>query len=132
MLDDQEEKQAATTSIDDFESQVKGGSTNSYPYDQLMIAYRKEKKYLDELRIVKHAIAVFGAQLKKMQQGTLKGNRKRSSILALSKSISQKTGMVDKKGSATYISEPIARWQKRMAIIEKKIKPDSSKNPKKK
>lgn len=105
--------------------------TDPHPYDRLMISYRKEKKYSDELRIVNRAIAVFQKQLDTIQQNILKGNRKRAKILELSKSISRQTGLVDKKGKGLHIPEPIARWQKRKEVIERKLAGATKKKSKK-
>jgi hypothetical protein len=117
--------------LGDFEAQVKAGVTDPHPYDRLMISYRKEKKYSDELRIVNRAIAVFQKQLDTIQQNILKGNRKRAKILELSKSISRQTGLVDKKGKGLHIPEPIARWQKRKEVIERKLAGATKKKSKK-
>lgn len=110
-----------------FEAQVKAGVIDPVPYDRLMIAYRKEKNYPDELRVIKRAIAVFGHHLKSVQKDILKGHRKRSSIAELSNSISRHTGLIDKKGNSQHIPEPIAKWIKRQTTVEQKIKAASKK-----
>ena len=118
--------------LEDYEALVGAGVTDPHPYDRLLIAYRKAKDYSQELRVVKRAIAVFEQQLDTLQAAVLKGNRKRSSIAKLSQSISRQTGLVDKKGKAFHVPEPIARWQKRQAVIEQKIAALTEKKKKKK
>ena len=42
-----------------YEENIKGESPASHSYDRLLILYRKDKRYDDELRIIKVAIKVF-------------------------------------------------------------------------
>ncbi len=115
------ETQPQEPSVQEFEAQVKAGVTDPYPYNRLMIAYRKQKKYTDERRVIKRAISVFEAQLKSLQQTVLKGNRKRSAIAAISEKISKQTGLTDKKGKSLHVPEPIVTWLKRQAVVQKKL-----------
>ncbi len=108
--------------IEQFEAAVKTGVFDPHPYDRLMIYYRKEKRYGDELKIIDKAIKLFSGQLKRQQSEMFKGVKSRSTIQRLSKQISHVSGLADKKGNANYIPEPLARWMKRKATVTQKIK----------
>lgn len=121
MRDTTSEEEDLDPELSGYEEQVRQGIAEAHPYDRLMIAYRKGKDYNNELRVIKRAIAVFEGRLKQFQDAVLKGYKKRSKVMELSKSISKKTGLADNRGRATHVPEPIARWQKRQAVVEKKI-----------
>ena len=106
----------------DFEKRIKTGEIDPYPYDRLMIIYRKTKQYRKELRIIKRGIQVFEQHLKRQQQQALKGYSKSSQIKLLSERIRNQTGLSDRKGNDIYIPEPVARWLKRKAVVENKLK----------
>lgn len=108
-------------SIKLFEEQVKQGSLDPYPYDRLMIAYRKEKKYKDELRIIKKGIAAFSDQLKRQQKEMFKGVKNQSAIKSISTKLNKQLGLADKKGNTSYLPQPLDRWHKRKETVEKKL-----------
>ena len=102
-----------------YERAIKEKPTDEFSYNRLMIVYRKLKQYKDELRVINKAIKNFKeAQAKKMG----KGLRKNSTIGKLSTALMKSAGLLDKKGNAVYMPAPIARWEKRKAIVEKRLK----------
>ena len=103
-----------------YKEQVKNSVFDPLPYNRLMIHYRKEKNFDDELKVIKKAIDVFKKHYAGLQSSTLK--RKKSTIAELSKKISKSTGLTDKKGNAVYLPEPLPQWMKRQATVEQKIK----------
>ena len=108
-------EQAATL----YERAIKEKPTDEFSYNRLMIVYRKLKQYKDELRVINKAIKnLKEARAKK----TGKGLRKNSTIGKLSTALMKSAGLIDKKGNAVYVSEPIAGWEKRKATVEKKLK----------
>ena len=108
--------------ISSYQEQIKKGVTDPLPYDRLMIYYRKEKEYKKELQVINRALEIFGKQLKRQQQEMFKGVKSTSTIKKLSAQISKFTGLADKKGNHSFIPGPIARWTKRKATVEQKIK----------
>lgn len=110
-----------TTELDQYKLQVKNGEKDPHPYDRLMIYFRKQKEYKEELRIINRGIKVFTDQLKHQQAGMFKGSKSRASIEKLSKQISRSAGLTDKKGNLSYLPEPIARWTKRKQTVEQKL-----------
>jgi hypothetical protein len=84
-----------------------------------MIIYRKLKRYRDELRIINKGIKVFEDVYKK--PAARKGG-KQEKLATLSNAFMKSAGLKDKKGNLVYVPEPIARWTKRKAVVEKKLK----------
>lgn len=106
--------------LDEYREQVKNGIFSPLPYDRLMIHYRKEKNYDEELKVIKKGIEAFRKHYSDLQGATLK--KKKNTIAAISKKIGQSTGLIDKKGNELYLPEPLPRWTKRKTVVEQKLK----------
>ncbi len=115
-------EEAQQENIEEFEALVKNGNADPHPYDRLMVHYRKEKNFKEELRVIKKAIKVFTDQLSRQESAMFKGAKSRTMIQKLSSQISRSAGLTDKKGNPNYLPEPLARWEKRKQTVEKKIK----------
>jgi len=120
MADDQQED------IQEFEALVKTGEADPHPYERLMIHYRKQKNYKEELRVINKAIKVFADQLSRQETAMFKGAKSRTTIQKLSSQISRSAGLTDKKGKPNYLPEPLAKWEKRKQTVEEKIKKDKT------
>jgi len=106
--------------LDEYREQVEKGIFSPAPYDRLMIHYRKEKNYPEELKVIKQAIGTFKKYYADLQGSAIK--KQKSKITELSRKISKSTGLTDKKGNDTYLPEPIPRWIKRQSVVEQKLK----------
>ena len=102
-----------------YEQLVKERSSDEFVFDRLMIIYRKLKLYKDELRIINKAIRVFEDLHKKPGR---RKSEKQQKLSTLSEAFMKSAGLKDKKGNLVYIPEPISRWMKRRAVVEKKLK----------
>ncbi len=102
-----------------YEQLIKQNKVDEFPFDRLMIIYRKLKQYNEELRIINRGIKVFEAFYKK-PAGRKSG--KQEKLTTLSNAFMKSAGLKDKKGNLVYVPEPISRWEKRKAVVEKKIK----------
>ncbi|MGI8582264.1 MAG: hypothetical protein ACR2KX_08705 [Chitinophagaceae bacterium] len=111
---DTEEKDISVA-IKDYHEAIKNDPLLEKAYDRLMIIYRKEKEYKNELRIINAGIKAFEVFYRSKKSGSKK-------IAEISKKINRSFGFTDKKGNAVYDPEPIAKWKKRKATVEKKIK----------
>lgn len=99
-----------------YEQAIKEKPTDEFSYNRLMIVYRKLKQYKHELRVINKAVKNFKeAHVKK----TGKELRKNSTVGKLSTALMKTAGLLDKKGNAVYVPEPIARWEKRKLTVEK-------------
>ena len=106
--------------LDEYREQVKQGVFSTLPYDRLMIHYRKEKEYEEELKVIKKGIDVFKKFYANVQATAIK--KQKSKIAELSRQFSKRAGLTDKKGNSTYMPEPLPRWIKRQSVVEQKIK----------
>ena len=102
-----------------YEQVLKKYPIDEFPYNRLMIVYRKLKQYKDELRMINKGIKNFEEAFNKRIKHSV---RKNSTVSKLSTALMKSTGLLDKKGNAVYEPQPIARWKKRKLIVEKKLK----------
>lgn len=100
--------------IKEYEEVIKKNALAEKAYDRLMILYRKEKEYKKELRIINAGIKSFEAFYKSKKSRSKK-------IADISNKLNRSFGFTDNKGNSVYDPEPIARWKKRKAVVEKKI-----------
>ncbi len=102
-----------------YEEARKADPANEYPYDRLMIIYRKLKKYRPELRVINEGIKFFEASHAKRLKELFGKHRK---ITEISNALMKRTGLQDRGGKNLYYPEPIGRWRKRKETLEKKLK----------
>jgi tetratricopeptide (TPR) repeat protein len=105
-----------------YEKNIKKGLPDSFPFDRLLIIYRKQKRYKDELRVINKGIEVFSQQIEKKQQQLLKNSSNKSQLKRLSNLFGKKVGLVNKKGDDLYMPAPVSRWLKRKEVVKKKLK----------
>jgi hypothetical protein len=117
-----QEELPAEEPLEEYKKQVAAGTVSTLPYDRLMIHYRKEKEYKEELKVIKKGIAALQKFYAKQQRSSLK--KINPQIKALSAKLGRSTGLVDKKGNHVYLPDPLPRWIKRQAVVEQKIKRD--------
>jgi hypothetical protein len=106
--------------LDEYQKQVSSGSVESLPYDRLMIHFRKNKDYGEELKVIKKGIATLKKFYANAQRSSLK--KINPKIKALSHKIGKSMGLIDKKGNEVYLPEPLPRWIKRQHVVEEKIR----------
>jgi tetratricopeptide (TPR) repeat protein len=85
------------------------------PYAQLMKIYRQLKQYKEELRVIDKALAVFEEHYDKRPEKILGKNSKAAQ---LSKALLKSIGDKDQED----YPEPIPKWRKRKAVVEKRLK----------
>ena len=98
-----------------YKEVIKNHPLKTFAYDRLMIIYRKERLYKDELRIIKTGIKNF------QELHNKKSIRKNSTVGRLSEALMKSAGLIDKKGNLLYEPGPIGKWKKRQLVVEKKI-----------
>ncbi len=96
---------------------------NAFVYTRLMILYRKQKKYKEELALINKGLQHF----KEYQTEKSASKNANASIKKLSNSLNKSLGLTDKKGNSIYEPEPVSSWKRRKATVEKKIKAASAK-----
>jgi len=98
-----------------YEKILKVYPTDEFVYNRLMIIYRKQKEYKKEAAVIKKGISSFEQLFSSNKSADKK-------IARLSKALLKSTGLVDKKGRAVYEHEPIGKWRRRLAVVEKKMR----------
>lgn len=106
--------------LDQYREQVAQGIFSALPYERLMVHYRKEKNYADELKVIKKGIDTFKKFYSKLQASAVK--KQKSKVAELSRQFSKRAGLTDKKGNDTYLPDPLPKWIKRQSVVEQKIK----------
>lgn len=101
-----------------YEQLIKDNSSDEFVFDRLMILYRKLKLYKEELRTINKGIKVFEDIYKKR---TGRKSAKQEKLTTLSNAFMKSAGLKDKKGNLLYMPEPLSRWMKRKAVVEKKL-----------
>lgn len=76
---------------------------------------RKLKDYKQESKMIRAGIKTF-------EELNMGSRKKTPKISELSKQLNKAIGLTDKKGKSVYKPEPIARWEKRLAIVEKRLR----------
>jgi hypothetical protein len=84
-------------------------------YDRLMILFRQLKMPKEEMFWIDKAIGVFENKFGK------NAARPKAKVVTISKSIIRSLGLSDKKGRLLYQPQPIARWEKRKHLLQKKL-----------
>jgi tetratricopeptide (TPR) repeat protein len=84
-------------------------------YSRLMILYRKLKQPKKEIDIINKGIAAFSKSYTEKQKSSPR------KVSQLSTALMKATGLSDKKGKRLYAPEPIPTWERRKALLEKKL-----------
>jgi len=99
-----------------YEAAIKDECPDETPFNRLMIIYRKQKRFKDELRVIKRGIKMF-EDFYKQSSSKPKGKK----VADLSEAFMKGTGLKDRKGNLAYRPEPIAKWMKRMEVVQRKL-----------
>jgi hypothetical protein len=107
--------------IELYESSIKKGIADPFPFDRLLVLYRKQRKYKDELRVILRGIEVFNEQLEEQQRLLLKRTKNANVLKRLSKAFGKSSGLTDKKGNHKYLPGPLSKWLRRKKLVEEKL-----------
>ena len=105
-----------------YELNIKEQIADQFAFDRLMVIYRKQKAYKDELRVIKRGIQLFTEHTKKHLEEKVSAHKNKTQLVRLSNAFMKGAGLVDKKGNETHIPEPVNKWMRRQAVVEKKLK----------
>jgi tetratricopeptide (TPR) repeat protein len=99
-----------------YKQAIKQKPMEELPYNRLMIYYRKERNYEEELKVIKQALDVFTDHYDKLPEKLVGKNKKVEQLSkALLKSVNKG------KKPEPYYPEPIPKWIKRREMVEKKM-----------
>jgi len=101
--------------IKQLETDIKYHPGNEKAHNRLLILYRKQGNYKQELKTINRAIKIFEELFRKRQP--VVNNRIRS----LSRAISKVTGLSDQKGNSLFQKGELTKWNKRKEVVMKKL-----------
>lgn len=101
-----------------YNKQIQLKSFNAAVYKRLMIIYRKQKRYKDELDLINKGLKHFDEYRKK--QSSKKNIN--TNIKRISQRLNKSLGLTNSRGKELYEPAPIPEWKKRKATVEKRLK----------
>ncbi|HEV8286537.1 MAG TPA: hypothetical protein VGQ09_19645 [Chitinophagaceae bacterium] len=101
-----------------YEQNIKEDYADEFAFERLMIIYRKQKEYKDEMRVINRGIEVFEQTMKDHLTHSLSRHVDGKKLEQLSNAILKKTGF---KKDGFHFPDPIDKWIKRKEILEKKL-----------
>jgi hypothetical protein len=102
-----------------YEQNIRENYADKFAFERLMIIYRTQKEYKDELRVIKRGIEVFQQSFKDRVKHSLARQVSNKKLEQLSNAILKITGQ---KKEEHHFPDPIDKWLKRKEIVEKKLK----------
>lgn len=113
-----EDQENLAKAIKLYEQNIREDYADEFAFDRLMIIYRKQKQYKDELRVINRGIDVFQQTMKEHLKRTLSRHIDGKKLEQLSNAILKKTGS---KKEELHFPDPIDKWMKRREIVEEKL-----------
>jgi hypothetical protein len=105
-----------------YEKEIARGYNDLLPYERLLVLYRKQKNYKEELHVLNRGIDRLQLQLTEHQKELFAKKPQRNKLLRQSKTLAQKLGLLNKKGDHLLLPQPLEKWINRKKIVQKKIK----------
>lgn len=102
-----------------YEQNIREDYSDKLAFERLMIIYRKQKEYKNELRVIKRGIEVFQKNMKERVKHSLARRVSDKKLEQLSNAIMKISGQ---KKEEHHFPDPIDKWLKRKEIVEKKLK----------
>ena len=102
-----------------YQRAIKLEPHNELPYNRLMIIYRKQKQYEEELELINKGIKTFEEFYRKRSEKLISKNK---TAAKLSDALAKSLGQRGKKVQDQYQPEPIPKWTKRKQLVEKKVR----------
>ena len=119
IANDAEEDGDINKAIRFYEQNIKEEYADKLAFERLMIIYRKQKEYKEELRVIKRGIEVFQKNMRERVKHSLARRVSDKKLEQLSSAILKITGQ---KKEELHFPDPIDKWLKRKEIVEKKLK----------
>ena len=101
-----------------YEQNIREDYADEFAFERLMIIYRKQKEYKDELRVIKRGIEMFKQNMRDHLKHSLSRHVDGKKLEQLSNAILNKTGL---KKLELHYPDPIDKWMKRREIVEQKL-----------
>lgn len=102
-----------------YEQNIKENYADKFAFERLMIIYRKQKDFKDELRVINRGVELFQENMTEHLKQSLSRHVDEKKVERLSLAIMKGTGL---KSKNLHFPDPIDKWMKRKEIVEKKLK----------
>jgi len=102
-----------------YEQNIREDYADKFSFERLMVIYRKQKEYADELRVINRGVEVFQQHLEQHVTHSLSRRIGEEKLRQLSAAITKKSLL--KKESLSF-PDPIHKWIKRKEIVLAKLK----------
>jgi len=102
-----------------YEQNISEDYADRFAFERLMIIYRKQKEYKNELRVIKRGIEVFQQTFKERVKHSLAKRVSDRKLEQLSNAIMKASGQNKEQ---LPFPDPIDKWLKRKEIVEEKLK----------
>lgn len=101
-----------------YEQNIKENFADKFAFERLMIIYRKQKDFKNELRVINRGVELFQENMKGHLKQSLSRYVDEKKLERLSLAIMKGTGL---KNKYLHFPDPIDKWIKRKEIVEKKL-----------
>ena len=102
-----------------YEQNIKEDYADEFAFNRLMVIYRKQKAYADELRVINRGIEIFRSKMERHLEQSLHRRGNLEKVAQLSRAILRKSGV--KKENLSF-PDPIDKWMKRKKIVSEKLR----------
>src|SRR5436190_14191698 len=102
-----------------YEQNIREDHADKFAFERLMVIYRKDKEYKNELRVIKRGIEVFQKKFKERVKHSLARRVSDKKLEQLSNAIIKISGQ---KKEELHFPDPVDKWLKRKDVVEKKLK----------
>jgi hypothetical protein len=102
-----------------YEQNIKEDYADEFAFNRLMVIYRSQKDYADELRVINRGIEVYRSNMEKHLEHSLHRRGNLEKVAQISKAIMRKSGV--KKEDLSF-PDPIDKWMKRKKIVSEKLR----------
>ena len=101
-----------------YEENIKKDYADKSSFERLMIIYRKQKDYKNELRVIERGIDVFQQQIEHHVTRSLSHRINAKKLKQLSAAIAKRSTL---KKEAPQFPDPIDKWIKRKQVVREKL-----------
>jgi len=117
--DQAEKNDNLTRAIRLYEQNIKEDYADEFAFNRLMVIYRKQKDYANELRVIIRGIDIFRKTLERHLEQSLHRRGNLEKVAQISKAIMKKSGV---KTEDLSFPDPIDKWMKRKKIVTEKLR----------
>jgi len=101
-----------------YEDNIKEDKADKFAFERLMVIYRGQKEYKNELRVINRGIDLFRREMEKHVSHSLSRRVDSKKLKHLSQAIIKKSGL---EKDELHFPDPIDKWLKRKKIVEEKL-----------